>query len=90
MQRFRSPAKGPRDCGAPEIEVGECGAEVGHEGLDVRAATVRLMEGIVQEHVRVSNLVDNGEIDVLAPEFGEPANDDSLVVFFFAHGKVLS
>ena len=70
---------------APEIEIGERGAEVGHERLDVVAAAAGLVQRIFQQHVGRGDLVDDREIDVLAPEFGEPAADDGLVVFFLAH-----
>ena len=70
---------------APEIEIGERGPEVGHEGLDVFAAAARLMQRVFQQHVRRGDLIDDRQIDVLAPEVGEPAADDGLVVFLFAH-----
>jgi hypothetical protein len=37
---------------ASELEVRECFAEVGHERLDVGAAAARLVERILQQHIR--------------------------------------
>jgi len=47
-------------------------------------APARLVQRILQQHVRRRYVVDDTEIDVLAPEIGEPPNDDSLVIFLFA------
>jgi hypothetical protein len=58
----------------------ERGPEVGHERLDVVAATAGFVQGILQEHVGRRDLIDDRKIDVLAPEFGEPTHDDGLVV----------
>ncbi|KSV81726.1 hypothetical protein N183_14535 [Sinorhizobium sp. Sb3] len=74
---------------APEVEVGKSRPKVCHERRDVFAAAARFVQGILQEHIGRRDLIDNSKIDVLAPEFGEPANDDGLVVFFFTHGNVL-
>ena len=71
--------------GAPEVEVRESLAEVGHERLDVVAAAAGFMQGVFEQHVRRGDLVDNSEIDALAPEFGKPAADNGLVIFFLAH-----
>jgi hypothetical protein len=71
--------------GAPEIEVWESPAEVRHEGLDVFATAARLVEGILQQHVRRGDVVDDSEVALLAPKVGEPSADNGLVVFFFAH-----
>jgi hypothetical protein len=49
------------------------------------AAATGLMQRVFEQHVRRGDLVDNAEIDGLAPEFGKPAAYDSLVIFFFAH-----
>ena len=43
------------------------------------------VQRVLQQHVRRGDVVDNGEIAGLTPEFGEPAADDGLVVLFFAH-----
>jgi hypothetical protein len=70
---------------APEIEIGECGTEIGHERLDVVATAAGFMQGVFEQHVRRGDLVDNSKIDALAPEFGKPAADNGLVIFFLAH-----
>src|SRR4029077_7937101 len=70
---------------APEIEIGESGAEIGHERLDVGAAAARFMQRIFEQHVRRGDLVDNSEIGAFAPEFGAPTADNGLVIFFLAH-----
>src|SRR6516164_9222214 len=70
---------------APEIEVGECGTEIGHERLDVVVAAAGFMQRIFEQHVRRGDLVDDSEIDALAPEFRKPAADNGLVIFFLAH-----
>jgi hypothetical protein len=75
---------------APEIEIGKRGAEIGHERPDVVTATPRGMQRIFEQHVRCGNLVDHGEIDLLAPEVGKPAADNGLVVAFLAHRNVPS
>src|SRR5258707_6121549 len=75
--------------GTPEVEVRECFAEIGHECLDVIAATTRLVQRVVQKHVRSSKFVDNVEVAGLAPEIGEPSAYDGLVVIFFRHGEFL-
>src|SRR6266436_146355 len=71
--------------GAPELEVRKGCTEVGHEGLDVFTAAARFVERVLQQHVRRGDVVDDGQITLLTPEFGEPADDGGLVVFFFAH-----
>jgi len=70
---------------APEVQVGEGGPEIAHEGLDVVAAAAGLVQRVLQQHVRCGDLVDDREIGVPAPELGEPAADDGLVVRFRAH-----
>src|SRR5690349_2703919 len=70
---------------APEIEIGECGAETGHEGFDVITAATRLVQRVFEQHVRRGKLVDNRKIDVLAPELSKPAADDGFVIMFLAH-----
>src|SRR5215470_11465123 len=70
---------------APEVEIGECSAEIGHECLDVVTAAPWLVQGILQEHVGRGELIDDAEIAGLAPELGEPLTDNSLVVLCFAH-----
>src|ERR1700735_3119109 len=69
----------------PEIEVWEGPAEVAHEGLDVIATAARLVERILQQHVRCGDVVDDSEVALLAPKVGEPSADYVLVVFLFAH-----
>src|ERR1700730_3743357 len=75
---------------SPEIQVRKCFAEPCHERLDVLAAATRFVERILQQHVGRCEFVDYFEIAVLAPEFGEPATDDSLVVDFLTHFSLLS
>src|SRR5262245_53135932 len=75
---------------APEIEIGECGTEIGHERLDVGTAAARFMQRVFEQHVRRGNLVDDGKIDLLAPELGKPAADDGLVIRFLAHWNASS
>src|ERR1700691_2374622 len=53
---------------APEIEIRECSAEIGHERLNVGAAATGVMQRVFEQHVRRGDLVDNAEIDGLAPE----------------------
>jgi hypothetical protein len=45
------------------------------------------MQRIFQQHVRGGDLVDDRKVRFLAPEFGEPADHDSLVLVFLAHGN---
>ena len=71
--------------GAPEVEIGERCAEIGHERLDVGAAAAGLMQRIFEQHVGSGDLVDDTKIDGLAPEFGEPTTNDGLVIILFAH-----
>ena len=73
--------------GPPEVEVGERRAKVGHERSYVVAAAARRVQRIFQEHVRGGDLIDDREIQVLAPEFGEPAAHHGLVVVLLAHGN---
>src|SRR6266536_3117082 len=70
---------------APEAEIGECSAEIGHECLDVVTAAARLVQGILHEHVGRGELIDDAEIAGLAPELGEPSADNGLVVLCLAH-----
>jgi hypothetical protein len=70
---------------APEIEIGECYAEIGHERLDVVPAAAGFLQRLLEQHVRRGDLVDDRKIDILAPELGKPAGDDRLVIFFLAH-----
>src|SRR5262249_25144432 len=70
---------------APEIEIRECSAEIGHECLDVVTAAARLVQGILLEHVGRGELIDDAEIASLAPKLGEPPADNGLVVLCFAH-----
>src|SRR5262249_33510113 len=75
---------------APEIEIGECGTEIGHERPDVGTAAARFMQRVFEQHVRRGNLVDDGKIDILAPELGKPAADNGLVSLFLAHWNASS
>src|SRR6185295_3212974 len=68
---------------APEIEVRESIAKVGHERLDVSPAAARLMQRVLQEHVGSRELVDDVEIAGFSPEIREPAAHDCLVVLLF-------
>src|SRR5215469_14533961 len=70
---------------APELQVGERSAEIGHEGLDIFAAFAGLMQRVFQQHVRRRNLLDHPQIAGFTPKFSEPAADDSLVVILQAH-----
>src|SRR5262245_28809612 len=70
---------------SPEIEIGECCTEIGHKRLDVGTAPSRLVQRISEQHVRGGDLVDDRKIDVLAPEFAEPSDNNRLVGIFFAH-----
>jgi hypothetical protein len=49
-----------------------------HESLDVFPSPTRLVQGVLKEHLRRGELVDDSEIARLAPELGEPAADDGL------------
>src|SRR5258705_38172 len=75
---------------APEIEIGERLAKAGHERLDIFAAAPWRVQRVLQEHVRSGELIDNAEVARLAPEIGEPAAHDCLVVLFFGHVKSFS
>jgi len=72
-----------------EIEVRERRAEIGHERPDIVAATTWLVQRVFEQHIRRRNLVDDREIDLLAPELGEPAADNGLVIVFLAHWIIL-
>jgi hypothetical protein len=37
------------------------------------------MQRVFEQHVRRGDLVDNSEIEPLAPEFGKPAADNALL-----------
>jgi len=73
---------------APEIQIGKGIAEIGHERLDTCMTAARLMEGILQQHVRRGDLVDDLEIAGLPPEMGKPGPNDVLVVFLLIAGEV--
>src|SRR5690349_1596666 len=68
-------------CRAPEIQIGESIAEISHERLDIGMTAARLMQGVLQQHVRRGDLIDDLEIAGLPPEMGEPGSNDVLVVF---------
>src|ERR1700737_2735311 len=55
---------------APEVQIGECGAEIGHEGLDVFATFAGLMQRVFKQHIRRRKLVDHTQIAGLAPKVG--------------------
>ncbi len=67
----------------PEIQIRERSAEVRHERFDVLAATARLMQGILQQHVGRRELIDNAQSAGLTPEVGKPTANDRLVVALF-------
>ena len=71
--------------GTPEIEIGKGLAEMRHESLDVFPSPTRLVQGVLKEHIRRGELVDDSEIARLTPELGEPAADDGLVFIFSRH-----
>jgi NAD(P)-dependent dehydrogenase (short-subunit alcohol dehydrogenase family) len=73
------------DGGSPKIEIREGDPEVTDKGLDVSATTPRLVQGVLQQHIRRSEFVDHGRVEILAPELGEPSPDDGLVFSFLAH-----
>src|SRR5215475_1943218 len=52
-------ALGDQSRRTPEIEIGECGTEVGHERLDVVTAAARFMQRVFEHHVGCGNLVDH-------------------------------
>src|SRR6185437_11216347 len=58
---------------APEVEVRKRFAEISHESLDVRIALAWCMQGILQEHARSGELVNDVEIAGLTPEVRKPA-----------------
>ena len=72
---------------APEVQIGERGAEIGHEGLDVFATFAGLMQRVFQQHVRRGNVVDHTQMADLAPKVSEPTADNGLVVILHAHGS---
>jgi hypothetical protein len=47
------------------------------------------MQGVLQNHIRRGKLIDDIEVAGLAPEIGEPAAYDCLVVLFFGHSEFL-
>src|ERR1700680_1652439 len=75
--------------GAPEVEIGEGLAEIGHEGFDVITAASWLVQQVVEQHIRGSDLVDDGEVAGLSPEACEPATNNGLVVLFDGHDAFL-
>src|ERR1700750_560991 len=80
---------GDKICGAPEVEVWERFAEIGHECLNVLAATPRFVQRVLKKHVGRSKFIDDVEIVCLAPEIGEPTPHDGFVVIFLGHGEFL-
>jgi len=61
------------------LQVRKRAAKIRHEGLDVVMAPARLVQRILQQHVRRRYVVDDTEIDVLAPEIGEPPTTTALL-----------
>jgi hypothetical protein len=52
--------------------------EIGHERLDVFMTTVRLVQRVLEQHVRRGDLIDDAEVALLTPETPEPAAYDRL------------
>src|SRR5690349_2491804 len=77
-------------CSAPEVEIGEGFAEIGHEGLDVFPSTTRFVQRILEEHVRCSKLVNNSRIKRFTPELREPATNDGFVLSDARHSWISS
>src|SRR5262245_63790754 len=75
---------------APEVEIRERLAELGHERLHLRAAPSRRVQGVLQEDIGRAELVDDGGVPRIAPELREPATDDRLVLLFLRHDYFLS
>jgi hypothetical protein len=48
-------------------------AKVGHEGLDVVAATTWLVKRVLQQHVRRSEFIHDIQVAGLAPKISKPA-----------------
>src|SRR4051794_17147515 len=69
----------------PEVEVGKRLSKVGHEGLDVVAATTRLVKRILQQHVRRCEFIHDIQVAGLAPKVRKPATHDGLVLTFLRH-----
>src|SRR5262245_36740928 len=67
---------------APEVEIRERLAELGHERLHLRAAPARRAQGALQEDIGRAEFVDDGGVPRIAPELREPATDDRLVLLF--------
>jgi len=65
---------------APELQVRKSLPKIHHEGLDVISASARLVQGILQEHVRCGDLIDHSEVAGLSPEICEPPANNRLVV----------
>jgi hypothetical protein len=76
-------ARGDQVRRAPEIQIGERSAEISHERLDV----VTTAAGSCSEYL--SNMSDaaisSTTARLLASEFGKPAGNDRLVIFFPTH-----
>src|ERR1700712_5340757 len=71
--------------GAAEAEIRKRIAESDHEFLHTLATAARLMQRILQQHVRRSQFVDDIGVPGIAPELLEPAAYDSLVLLFLRH-----
>ena len=66
--------------GAPEVQVGKRGAELLRERADRAPAAQRLVQRVLEPDVRGGQLVDDGRVELLAPELREPAAHDRLVL----------
>ncbi len=67
--------------GAPEVEVGERGTERGGELAHLVTTAAGCVQGVLEADVGGGEFVDDGRVELLAPELGEPAPDDGLVLF---------
>src|SRR3954471_12452709 len=66
--------------GRAEAEIGERLAERQRELAHLVAAAEGLVQRVLEADVGRGELVDDARVEVAAPEVGEPANDDGLVV----------
>src|SRR6266851_4371662 len=73
----------------PKIEIGEGLSKAGYERLDIFSAPTWRVQRVLQKHVRSGKFIDNAEVARLAPEVGEPAAYDCLVILLFGHGNFL-
>ena len=66
--------------GAPEVQVGERGAELSGELADRVPAAQRRVQRVLEPDVRGGEFVDDGRVEVLAPELAEPPAHNRLVL----------